>query len=131
MTPRTSKPSGPWWAAFIEKHGIATFILIAGGWYVSQTVINPLVATAQTFVSDIRECNVILQNEIMTSNKQTMDRWNQIFDMMEWKRSKIEDALARLETIQQSHDKLHTDLELFRALLTRPESVQINTGAPK
>lgn len=129
MTTKNEQPH-PWWASFIEKHGIATFILIAGGWYVTQTVVNPLVETARQFVSDIRECNVVIQDELQTANKQTMDRWNQLFDISVLKSGKIDDALKRLDEITKSHERLHNDIEIFRALLTRPESVEIR-GMPK
>jgi len=124
----SKSPEIPVISALIERHGISVFLLIAGGYYLTQAVVDPMVATARQFVNDVRLCNEITQQEIMQADKENFARWDKVYGMMEEKKVLIAKCIDALEKNREGHVKtqemikdLVNALAQERALLTKPE----------
>jgi hypothetical protein len=53
---------------FIERHGLATLIVIAGGWYVSQVIVTPLSKSYLALVESVRATNKLVTDEVRLNN---------------------------------------------------------------
>ena len=52
----------------IEKHGLATLLVLAGGWYISQVVVTPLAQSYRDLVESVRVTNQIVTEEVMRND---------------------------------------------------------------
>lgn len=53
---------------FLERHGLATLIVIAGGWYVSQVIVTPLSQSYLDLVEGVRATNKLVTDEVRLNN---------------------------------------------------------------
>ena len=53
---------------FIERHGLATLIVIAGGWYVSQVIVTPLSQSYRDLVESVKTTNELVTDEVRMNN---------------------------------------------------------------
>ena len=88
------QPPG-WMEAFIEKHGVATFILLVGGWWATKNVVEPMVRSADTFIRDIREVNVEMEKAYLESLAETRQRYDQVWDVLSERREQIKEIGAK------------------------------------
>ena len=114
-----------WVMSLIEKHGLATVLLLVGGYYVTQTVVEPMVATARQFVADIREVNQEMEKAYLQAQAENLERWRQVWDLLGVKKQLVEEALTRLQRLEDSDVRLLRELEKLRMLLTRPSVERI------
>lgn len=121
----------------IEKHGVPMFLLLAGAYFLSTSVVNPLVSTAQSFVTDIKNANEVLQTEIAQVDRENLMRWDQSFQLHTEKKLLIEKCLDRLHEMQVTHSELknevrnlNTKLEL-RERSNNATSIQEKGGATR
>ena len=91
----------------IEKHGVPMFLLLAGAYFLSTSVVNPLVSTAQSFVTDIKNANEVLQTEIAQVDRENLMRWDQSFQLHTEKKLLIEKCLDRLHAVSYTHLRAH------------------------
>ena len=119
-----SQPAS-WVMSLIEKHGLATVLLLVGGYYVTQTVVEPMVATARQFVADIREVNQEMEKAYLQAQAENLERWRQVWDLLGVKKQLVEEALTRLQRLEDSDVRLLRELEKLRMLLTRPSVERI------
>lgn len=94
----------------IEKHGVPMFLLLAGAYFLSTSVVNPLVSTAQSFVTDIKNANEVLQTEIAQVDRENLMRWDQSFQLHTEKKLLIEKCLDRLHEMQVTHSELKNEI---------------------
>ena len=94
----------------IEKHGVPMFLLLAGAYFLSTSVVNPLVSTAQSFVTDIKNANEVLQTEIAQVDREKLMRWDQSFQLHTEKKLLIEKCLDRLHEMQVTHSELKNEI---------------------
>ena len=121
-------PQPPSWVeAFLERHGVATFILIVGGWWASKNVVEPMVKSADTFIRDIREVNVEMEKAYLESLAETRERYSQVWDVLTERREQIKEIEAKLDQSNRSHEaareeitKVLRELEKHRMLFTQP-----------
>jgi vacuolar-type H+-ATPase subunit H len=113
--------------AFLEKHGVATFILLVGGWWASKNVVEPMVKSADTFIRDIREVNVEMEKAYLESLAETRQRYDQVWDILQERRQQIKEIEAKLDQSNKSHEsareeinKVLRELEKHRMLFTQP-----------
>lgn len=121
MATRRAQPDEPsgWLFGVLEKHGISAFLLIAGAWWLGEQVGKPLVASTTQFVSDIRECNEIIQTELMQQQAESLERYKQIHELMTIKRELIQRALDELDHLKDSNEKVSSEIAQLRMLLIR------------
>ena len=115
--------------AFLEKHGVATFILIVGGWWASKNVVEPMVKSADTFIQDIREVNVEMEKAYLESLAETRQRYDQVWDVLKERREQIKDIELKIDQSNRAHEaareeitKVLRELEKHRMLFTQPSS---------
>jgi vacuolar-type H+-ATPase subunit H len=120
------QPPG-WMEAFLEKHGVATFILLVGGWWATKNVVEPMVRSADTFIRDIREVNVEMEKAYLESLAETRQRYDQVWDVLSERREQIKEIGAKLDQSNKSHEsareeinKVLRELEKHRMLFTQP-----------
>jgi vacuolar-type H+-ATPase subunit H len=113
--------------AFLEKHGVATFILLVGGWWATKNVVEPMVRSADTFIRDIREVNVEMEKAYLESLAETRQRYDQVWDVLSERREQIKEIGAKLDQSNKSHEsareeisKVLRELEKHRMLFTQP-----------
>ena len=116
-----------WMEAFLEKHGVATFILLVGGWWASKNVVEPMIKSADTFISDIREVNVEMEKAYLESLAETRERYSQVWDVLNERREQIKDIESKIDQSNRSHEaareeitKVLRELEKHRMLFTQP-----------
>ena len=116
-----------WMEAFLEKHGVATFILLVGGWWATKNVVEPMVRSADTFIRDIREVNVEMEKAYLESLAETRQRYDQVWDVLSERREQIKEIGAKLDQSNKSHEsareeinKVLRELEKHRMLFTQP-----------
>ena len=90
--------------AFLEKHGVATFILLVGGWWATKNVVEPMVRSADTFIRDIREVNVEMEKAYLESLAETRQRYDQVWDVLSERREQIKEIGAKLDQSNKSHE---------------------------
>lgn len=86
------------------------FLLLAGAYFLSTSVVNPLVSTAQSFVTDIKNANEVLQTEIAQVDRENLMRWDQSFQLHTEKKLLIEKCLDRLHEMQVTHSELKNEI---------------------
>ena len=113
--------------AFLEKHGVATFILLVGCWWATKNVVEPMVRSADTFIRDIREVNVEMEKAYLESLAETRQRYDQVWDVLSERREQIKEIVAKLDQSNKSHEsareeinKVLRELEKHRMLFTQP-----------
>ena len=123
--PAPQPPS--WMESFLEKHGVATFILLIGGWWASKNVVEPMVRSADTFIRDIREVNVEMEKAYLESLAETRQRYDQVWDVLNERREQIKVIEGKLDQSNKSHEmareeitKVLRELEKHRMLFTQP-----------
>lgn len=116
-----------WMEAFLEKHGVATFILLVGGWWASKNVVEPMVRSADTFIQDIREVNVEMEKAYLEGLAETRQRYDQLWDVLNERREQIKEIEAKLDQSNKSHEsareeisRVLRELEKHRMLFTQP-----------
>ena len=124
--PAPLQPPG-WVESFLEKHGVATFILLIGGWWASKNVVEPMVRSADTFIRDIREVNVEMEKAYLESLAETRERYSQVWDVLQERRQQIKEIENKLDQSNRSHEaareeitKVLRELEKHRMLFTQP-----------
>ena len=123
-------PQPPGWVeAFLEKHGVATFILIVGGWWASKNVVEPMVKSADTFIQDIRQVNVEMEKAYLESLAETRQRYDQVWDVLNERREQIKGIEEKIDQSNKGHEaareeitKVLRELEKHRMLFTQPSS---------
>ena len=120
------QPPG-WMESFLEKHGVATFILLVGGWWASKNVVEPMVRSADTFISDIREVNVEMEKAYLESLADTRQRYAQVWDVLKERREQIKGIEEKIDQSNRAHEatreevtKVLRELEKHRMLFTQP-----------
>ena len=101
-----TQPPG-WMEEFLEKHGVATFILLVGGWWASRNVVEPMVRSADTFIQDIREVNVEMEKAYLESLAETRQRSDQVRDVL----NECREQIKEIETKLEKHRMLFTQTE--------------------
>ena len=109
-----------WVSDFLERHGLPTLLLLLGGWYVSSSVLEPMTSTAKQFITDIREANVIIQDELMQIDRENLSRWDKAFDLQQRNRDLAEDVLDRLGHVEVKTERILSEFEKLRMLFTQP-----------
>ena len=104
----------------IEKHGVATFLLVAGAYFMTTSVVDPMVSTAQQFVSDIKETNDQLQKEIEQIDRENLSRWDASFSLHQEKKELIQRVLDKLVEIEADNRTIRSELEKTRMLFVKP-----------
>ena len=128
------QPPG-WMEAFLEKHGVATFILLVGGWWASRNVVEPMVRSADTFIQDIREVNVEMEKAYLESLAETRQRYDQVWDVMNERTQQIKSIQDKIDRSNESHemarqelDRVLQELEKQRMLFTQPAGQPARMG---
>jgi hypothetical protein len=109
-----------WVSDFLERHGLPTLLLLLGAWYVSSNVLEPMTSTAKQFITDIREANVIIQDELMQIDRENLSRWDKAFDLQQRNRDLAEDVLDRLGVVEVKAERILSEFEKLRMLFTQP-----------
>lgn len=104
----------------LEKHGIAVFLLVAGGYVVTTSVVNPMVETSKQFVSDIKAANEALRTEINMVEKENLSRWDRSFALHTEKRDLILKLDDEIDALARDMDKLRGDITNLRTLFLKP-----------
>lgn len=104
----------------LERHGIAVFLLVAGGYVVTTSVVNPMVETSKQFVSDIKAANEALRTEINMVEKENLARWDRSFALHTEKRDLILKLDDELDALARDMDKLRADITNLRSLFLKP-----------
>jgi hypothetical protein len=81
---------------FLEKHGLATLIVIAGGWYVSQVVVTPLAQSYRDLVESVRVTNKLVTDEV---------RMNDLEDA-----ARIAEITSRFDNLDKGIDEILREL---------------------
>ena len=128
------QPPG-WMEAFLEKHGVATFILLVGGWWASKNVVEPMVRSADTFIQDIREVNVEMEKAYLESLAETRQRYDQVWDVMNERTQQIKSIEDKIDRSNESHEmarqelaRVLQELEKQRMLFTQPAGQPARMG---
>ena len=104
----------------LEKHGIAVFLLLAGGYVVTTSVINPMVDTSRAFVADIKEANDLLRADIAAMEKANLASWDRSFALHTEKRDLIIKAGDAINSLGRDLDKLRAEVHNLRTLFIKP-----------
>ena len=115
----------------LEKHGIAVFLLVAGGYVVTTSVVNPMVETSKQFVSDIKSANEALRAEIDMVEKENLSRWDRSFALHTEKRDLILKLDDELDELAREMDKLRGDIGNLRTLFLKPFPIGGSGATPK
>lgn len=104
----------------LEKHGIAVFLLLAGGYVVTTSVINPMVDTSRAFVADIKEANDLLRADIAAMEKANLASWDRSFALHTEKRDLIIKTGDAINALSRDLDKLRAEVHNLRTLFIKP-----------
>ena len=104
----------------LEKHGIAVFLLLAGGYVVTTSVINPMVDTSRAFVADIKEANDLLRADIAAMEKANLASWDRSFELHTEKRNLIIKLDDEIDALARDVDKLRAEVHNLRTLFIKP-----------
>lgn len=67
-----------WVSDFLERHGLATLIVIAGGWYVSQVIVTPLSESYRELVDSVKTTNAMVAQELRANDLEDTARIKEI-----------------------------------------------------
>lgn len=115
----------------LEKHGIAVFLLVAGGYVVTNSVINPMVETSRAFVTDIRNANEGLQKEVQRVEAENLSRWDRSFALHTEKRDMIRNLDDEIDDINRKIDNIRSDIANLRTLFIKPFPLGDKDGTPE
>jgi len=115
----------------LEKHGIAVFLLVAGGYVVTNSVINPMVETSRAFVTDIRNANEGLQKEVERVETENLSRWDRSFALHTEKRDMIRNLDDEIDEINRKLDSIRSDIANLRTLFIKPFPIGDKDGTPE
>jgi hypothetical protein len=115
-----NREDGDWLSVFLERHGLPTLLLLLGGWYVSSAVLEPMTSTAKQFITDIREANVIIQDELMQIDRENLSRWDKAFDLQQRNSDLAETISERMGDLEIKVERILSEFEKMRMLFTQP-----------
>jgi hypothetical protein len=115
-----NKEEGTFISDFLERHGLPTLLLLLGGWYISSSVLEPMTSTAKQFITDIREANVIIQDELMQIDRENLSRWDKAFDLQQRNGDLAKDVLERMRALEVKTERVLSEFEKMRMLFTQP-----------
>ena len=115
-----NREDGNWYSELLERHGLPTILLLLASWYISSSVIEPMTQTAKQFITDIREANVIIQDELMQIDRENLSRWDKTFDLHQRNSDLAEDILDRLGVVELKTERVLSEFEKMRMLFTQP-----------
>lgn len=115
-----NKDDGNWYSELLERHGLPTILLLLAVWYISSNVLEPMTSTAKQFITDIREANVIIQDELMQIDRENLSRWDKTFDLHQRNSDLAEDVLERLVAVEVKSERILSEFEKMRMLFTQP-----------
>lgn len=116
----TPKEESTWVSDFLERHGLPTLLLLLGGWYISSNVIGPMAETVKQFVTDIREANLVIQDELMQIDRENLSRWDKAFDLQQSNRDLGLEIEGRLTSLEIRAERILSEFEKMRMLFTQP-----------
>jgi len=109
-----------WYSELLERHGLPTILLLLASWYISSSVITPMTDTAKQFITDIREANVIIQDELMQIDRENLSRWDKTFDLHQRNSDLADEILERLADVELKTERVLSEFEKMRMLFTQP-----------
>ncbi len=109
-----------WINDFLERHGLPTLLLLLGAWYISSNVIEPMASTAKQFITDIREANVIIQDELMQIDRENLSRWDKAFALVQQNREMALRVEPKIDALSSKTDSILLEFEKIRMLFTEP-----------
>jgi len=109
-----------WYSELLERHGLPTILLLLASWYISSSVITPMTDTAKQFITDIREANVIIQDELMQIDRENLSRWDKTFDLHQRNSDLADEILERLSDVELKTERVLSEFEKMRMLFTQP-----------
>lgn len=66
----------------LDRFGLAPIIVLVGGWWISQSVLAPLIQEYREAIRDIDETNELLKDEIARNNREDDQRVEKITGAM-------------------------------------------------